>query len=501
MGREESRDYLTKQIITYIGNKRELLKEIEKEVVFVCKELNKEKLVCLDLFSGSGVVARFLKQYSSKIIANDLEGYSKVINECFLSNKSEFDKELFNELLSKINILVNEKPIDGIIRNNYSPKDDKNIKEDDRAFYTNKNATFIDSFRHYIDVVVPDNYKKYFLALLLTEASVHVNTCGVFKGFYKDTDTGIGKFGGKAENALNRIKGDIKISEPFLSNFESEYNVFQEDANKLASELKDLDLVYLDPPYNQHPYGSNYFMLNIILKNKIEGKLSKVSGIPDDWNHSIYNKKQTALNGMKDIISKLDTKYVLISYNNEGFITYDEMKSMLHNFGDVIAKRIKYNTFRGSRNLRERNIHTNEFLFLLKKEKWFMAFGDVLKRNIHNLSEASEGKNDSNAFWIILRDIAVMEIMAIYPQKVDSDIAVDVYYNILSENSLSLPPYFKQKLKSNKQERFRVINRNMWTSNAFHAEGLANQPSIKAYKELNPYRKGEKIVYQGIKKC
>ena len=72
---------------------------------------------------------------------------------------------------------------------------------------------------------------------------------------------------------------------------------------------------------------------------------------------------------MRDIISKLDTKYVLVSYNNEGFITFDEMKSMLSEFGKVKEKQIKYNTFRGSRNLRERSIYTNEFLFLLKKEK------------------------------------------------------------------------------------------------------------------------------------
>lgn len=369
MGKEESRDYLTKQIITYIGNKRELLKEIEEEVVFVCNKLEKNKLVCLDLFSGSGVVARFLKQHSSKIIANDLEAYSKVINECFLSNKSEFDVIQFHEYLSEINRRISEKPIKGIIRKNYSPKNDKKITVDDRVFYTNGNATYIDSFRYYIDEVVPENYKKFFLALLLTEASIHVNTCGVFKGFYKDTDTGIGKFGGKAENALVRIKGEIKIEAPVLSNFETEYEVYQEDANKLAEELKGLDLVYLDPPYNQHPYGSNYFMLNIILKNKIDGNMSKVSGIPDDWNHSIYNKKQTALEGMRDIISKLNAKFVLISYNNEGFISFEEMKNMLSEFGNVKEKRIKYNTFRGSRNLRERSIYTNESLFLLEKEK------------------------------------------------------------------------------------------------------------------------------------
>jgi len=369
MSKRESQDYLSKQIITYIGNKRGLLSEIESEVLYVCGKLKKDKLVCLDLFSGSGIVTRLLKQYSSTIIANDLEAYSKVINECFLSNKSEFNATLFKKYLDEINKRIVEKPINGVIRKNYSPKNDKKIISEDRVFYTNENATYIDSFRHYIDEVVPDSYRKYFLALLLTEASIHVNTCGVFKGFYKDTDTGVGKFGGKAENALVRIKGPIVINNPVLSEFESEYKVYQKDANDLADELKGLDLVYLDPPYNQHPYGSNYFMLNIILKNKIDGNMSKVSGIPDDWNHSIYNKKQTALDGMKDIISKLDSKFVLISYNNEGFISFNEMKNMLSDFGKVREKRIKYNTFRGSRNLRERSIYTNEFLFLLEKEE------------------------------------------------------------------------------------------------------------------------------------
>lgn len=128
-----------------------------------------------------------------------------------------------------------------------------------------------------------------------------------------------------------------------------------------------------------------------------------------------------------------------------------------------------------------------------------MAFGDVLKRNLSNLSDASENKCANNAFWIILRDIAVREILAVYPSKVDSDIAVEVYYNILSENLTFIPSYFKEKLHSNKQERFRVINRNVWTSNAFHPDGLANQKQITAYKEINPGRKGDKIVYQGVK--
>lgn len=128
-----------------------------------------------------------------------------------------------------------------------------------------------------------------------------------------------------------------------------------------------------------------------------------------------------------------------------------------------------------------------------------MAVGDVLKRRIDELSFASENKLGQDAFWIILRDIAVEEIQELYPGKVDSDTIVPIYYDILSSNLDSIPYYFQEKLPSNNQERFRVINRNMFTSNAFHPDGLANQKGIRAYKEINESKKGERIIYQGVR--
>ena len=365
---EESKAYLNEQLITYIGNKRHLLKEIERNLIFVSKKLNKDKIVFADLFSGSGVVSRLAKKYSSKIISNDLELYSYVINSCYLANKSEFDIKTFNNYLENINNLIASKPIiDGIITNNYSPKNESSITKEDRVFYTRENAIFIDSFRYYVEKIVPEQFRKFFIAPLLCQASVHVNTCGVFKGFYKDRNTGIGKFGGYKENALSRIKGKIKISKPILSNFECDYEVYKEDANLLSKKLKNIDLVYLDPPYNEHPYSSNYFMLNLIVENEIKANISKVSGIPQNWNHSIYNKKDFALNGLEDIIESIQSKFFLISYNNEGHIKYDEMFNMLAKFGNVTVQEIKYHTFRGSRNLKNREIYTKEYLFLLEK--------------------------------------------------------------------------------------------------------------------------------------
>lgn len=364
----EKTAFLEEQILTYIGNKRALLNDIGNELNIICQELNKKKLVTLDMFSGSGIVARYLKQYSSCVYVNDLETYSRIINECYLSNELDFDKNLYLKYLQNILEKAKANPIHGIIRNNYSPIDDKNIISSDRVFYTNDNAVFIDSVRYYIDSVVPKKYRKYFLARLLIEASIHVNTAGVFKGFYKDKNTGVGKFGGSGENALIRIKGKFDMSPPILSNFQTDFKVYQKDANELAKMIKGIDVAYLDPPYNQHPYGSNYFMLNIIALNAINSPVSNVSGIPNNWNRSAYNKKRVALLSLENVVSSLDAKYFIISYNNEGFISLDEMKSMLCKHGKLKVVANEYNTFRGSRNLNNRSLKTVEYLFVLKKQ-------------------------------------------------------------------------------------------------------------------------------------
>ena len=361
----ESKEYLSEQIITYLGNKRSLLKEIEKEIITIKKKLKKEKIVACDLFSGSGVVARMLKQHCSLIIANDLEEYSYLINKCYLSNKNDFDFEEYNKYLDYLIVKCELEPFIGLITETYAPKDENNITIEDRVFYTRENAIFIDSFRKYLDEVPPP-YRDFLLCQLITEASIHTNTSGVFKGFYKNKETGVGMYGGIGQNALKRIKGKIVIKTPVFSNFESDYSVTKLDAIEL-SKLVVADVVYIDPPYNQHPYGANYFMLNVIINNSINSKISKVSGIPDNWNHSAFNYKKTALESFEKIIKNLQATYIVISYNNEGFITYEQMVQMLGKYGKVLTRRIKYNAFRGSRNLKGRDLYTNEYLFVLKK--------------------------------------------------------------------------------------------------------------------------------------
>lgn len=98
----ENENYLSEQIITYLGNKRKLIGNIENEIKKILDEMNTDKCVICDLFSGSGVVARMLKQYSTKLYVNDLENYSCLINDCYLTNSNEFNEEFYYECLNNI---------------------------------------------------------------------------------------------------------------------------------------------------------------------------------------------------------------------------------------------------------------------------------------------------------------------------------------------------------------------------------------------------------------
>ncbi len=363
----ENENYLSEQLITYIGNKRKLLNFIETAVLKVKEDLGKDKLSLLDGLAGSGVVSRAFKKHASILYSNDLEYYSYIIGQCYLTNESDVPlKELGTHIehLEKIK-LQNRK---GIMRKLYSPQNDQDIKKGERTFFTNRNAKIIDNAMHYIHSSdVSDKVRPFLLAPLLSEVSIHANTSGVFKGFYKNSKTGIGQFGGDGQNALQRILGDIEIKSPVFSNFSCHCEMYNQDINILVKSLPEVDLAYYDPPYNQHPYGSNYFMLNIVAKNEEPQEVSEVSGIPTNWNKSAYNKRKEAEIFLDDLIKNTNAKYVALSYNDEGIIPIDKIKDILSNYGTTSLLEKDYNTFRGSRNLNDRDLKVKEILFLLKK--------------------------------------------------------------------------------------------------------------------------------------
>ena len=369
-------EYRTSQLITYLGNKRKLLSFIEQTVIKSKNILGKEKLTCFDGFSGSGAVARMLKAHSNTLVVNDLEKYSYIFNKCFLINRSAIN---MRDLAQRIEYLNDNKLTSklekGFIEELYAPKNDDDIQKGERVFYTNRNAKIIDNLRRQMK-----SYEWHCLAPLLYKASVHNNTSGVFKGFYSekkdDNSPRLGKFGGKAENCLSRIKGEIVLDMPIFSDYECQVDYFQEDVNQVVKNLYEMDFAYYDPPYNQHPYGSNYFMLNFIADYKkpdIE-QLSKVSGIPKGWNKSSYNNRQNISNVLDGLIDNTPAKIIVLSYSSGGFLSQEEIITILEKYGKVSIEEQNYITYRAGKNLRDkegnltRDLKVKEFLFFLQKK-------------------------------------------------------------------------------------------------------------------------------------
>ena len=364
----EDPSFLTRQLVTYIGNKRGLAGPIGQAIVDVRNRLGGRKLRSIDLFSGSGFVARLMKKHSSLVASNDLELYAQAIGECFLADRDEVLLAEAAQHADRLNrAAFDGASHDGFIRELYSPVDDQNIQVGERVFYSNDNARRLDFYVQEL-ASLPGEIRRLRLGPRLSSASIHANTGGVFKGFYKDKNTGIGKFGAAAGDAMSRILAPITLDAPVQSIFQSEYEVFRRDANDLASELDSFDLVYIDPPYNQHPYGSNYFMLNLLTNYERPEKVSRVSGLPTDWNRSGYNVKKRSLSLLTDLFDKIPSRFLLVSFNSEGYVSTEEIRGELEVHGHVDEEILKYNTYRASRNLRDRSIHVNEHLFLLDRE-------------------------------------------------------------------------------------------------------------------------------------
>lgn len=363
-----SDDYVYQTMLTCIGNKRKLVKNISEIVEEVKTMINKDKLNIVDGFAGSSVVSRELSYNANTIYTNDLEYYAYLMAYCYLVSPTDEQKISIKTHINVMNNIAKNGPfVEGIISKLYAPKDTKNIKECERCFYTRENALIIDTLRKYIEEKVEADIKNYCLVPLLNKASINTNTAGVFKGFYKKGD--IGCFGGNGQNALSRITKPIQLDIPIWSNSTFTAHPSNKDINTLVSELpNDIDIMYLDPPYNQHPYGSNYFMLNVIATNEEPLEISKISGIPTNWNRSTYNKHKTAVSSMKHLMNTglEKTKYLLISYNNEGIITDDDWKILFEPY-NVKKYEIKYDTFKGCRNLKDRTNKVIEIMYLVSK--------------------------------------------------------------------------------------------------------------------------------------
>lgn len=441
--------FLTDKIITYIGNKRKLLSFIEEAVNDVISNdsllstKQAQEISFFDIFSGSGVVARWAKTAGYKVYTNDLEVYSKVIGDAFIgTNKNEVDyifSDLYHQMFSTpaqegrsyddiLRILnsaalfyveneylpvdlsffageqtPSELPLNYTKENiayfsdHYAPKSMNNDDVDfanERLFYTQRNARFIDAIIFILnnELAFQTNKKAHniVLAELLYYMSVHNNTSGVMKGFHNG-------WGGKSEAALERIMKPFILEGIHLIDgvaglsFTSKAEEVFLNEPVLTGDNIPVDIIYADPPYNQHQYSANYHLLTSAVKNDkldpgpvVQGGRA---GIRRDHNRSGFSassKKdsETSQNYMIDghpvrsveysfwkFIKSLEgkAKYLIVSYNNEGLLTHDELMTILNNNEkNTVSFRSKtHDKFKGGKNT---NVSTkvSEFIFIVQ---------------------------------------------------------------------------------------------------------------------------------------
>lgn len=399
---EESFDfdipYLTHQIIPYIGNKRKLLTLIYSALKLIFGENFRGKRF-LDPFAGSGVVSRLAKYLGFEVDANDWEPYSYVINYAYLTiNKSDLENLYYSMggidvIISHLNNPESVPEGDQYIARFYSPKSDDNPDyRKERLFYTRSNGLTIDRIRNELERLYPKDdinsneelmkEKNLLLAILLYQAATHTNTSGVFKAYHKG-------FGGFSGDALSRILKPISMERPVLIDSLYTQRVFCEDANVLVTSgplaSRFYDVVYLDPPYNQHQYGSNYHMLNTIalwdkpLLHETSGNdcFEKAGGgagkaaIRRDWikTRSDYCYRDRATAAFMNLISSLETDHIIVSYSTEGIIPFEELIRICSTQGRVSLITNEYVKYPGGKQSIKRVSHNIEFVIVVERGK------------------------------------------------------------------------------------------------------------------------------------
>jgi adenine-specific DNA-methyltransferase len=331
--------------MNYIGSKKTIIDFISESIH---KVAGTQPLEFCDLFAGTGAVGAYFKKQGYRIISNDLQHYAYVINRHLIQNHLEMS---FDGLVSTIPILLssnierrknivceyltNIDSVEGFIYKNYSPAS-INYSEYERMYFTEENAKKCDGIRqkieewHQIDAITENEY--YFLiSSLINSADKHANVLSVYGAFLK-------KFRSKALKAFKLIPTELIVND-------QEHKVYNMDSNELIKHIEP-DILYLDPPYNNRHYATNYHLLETISKYdspKIYGK----TGLRE-YTHqkSLYCYAEHAKTSLEELINKSKSKYIFISYSNEGIISSEDIKNMLESKGSYGVFEMQHSRYR-----------------------------------------------------------------------------------------------------------------------------------------------------------
>lgn len=332
--------------MNYIGSKNKLSAWIETVIKSEVNQPMKDLIFC-DLFAGTGIIGRNFKSKVKQVIANDVEYYSYVLLNNYIANHQDLpDKERY---INKLNTLPK---VEGFIAKEYGENG-----ASARLFFSEHNAQKIDAIRQQIDVwrssgEIDDKMFYFLLTSLLESADKIANTASVYGAFLKKIKASAAK--------------EIEIKPANFIKTENAHQVYQEDANTLIKKIKG-DVLYLDPPYNARQYGANYHLLNTIALYKEFTPRGK-TGLPDYYK-SLYCRKNNVAIEFEELIKNANFSHIFLSYNNEGLMPPETIKTIMEKYGDYHLETKSYQRFKADKteNRNHKATQTTEYLHCLKK--------------------------------------------------------------------------------------------------------------------------------------
>jgi len=289
------------------------------------------------------------KKDVKKVIANDLEHYSYILNKNYIENhKNIKDKEKYIKELNELPLID-----DGFIYQNYCLGSGSG-----RQYFSDFNGKKIDAIRKKIEEwknndEINGNLYYFLLASLIESADKIANTASVYGAFLKH---------------LKKSAQKELILEPamFIEN-DNTHEVYNKDSNELIYDIEG-DILYLDPPYNQRQYSANYHLLNTISKYEPFRPKGK-TGLPIEYNRSKYCKKTDVKDSFDELVKNAKFKYIFLSYNNEGLMSENDIKKIMQKYGKYSLIKKEYQRFKADKteNRNHKANKTFEYLHILEK--------------------------------------------------------------------------------------------------------------------------------------
>jgi adenine-specific DNA-methyltransferase len=306
-------------VIKYLGSKRTLV-----PVLSTLAEASGAKS-SLDLFTGTTRVAQAFKKSGQFVTASDVAAYSYAFAKTWIElDSSTANQRELTDAIAHLNSLKGEA---GYFTKSFC---------EDARYFQPKNGQLVDAIRNEIEAQYRDSWLYHPLLTSLIMAADKV-----------DSTTGIQMAYLKSWSA--RSHATMSLKDPGL--LPGAGRAIQGDVLELAAAMPEVDLAYLDPPYNQHRYFANYHVWETLVRWDAPdsyGIANKRIDVRDDATKSVFNSKKTMASALGQVIADLKCETLMLSYNNESWLSRDELAAICAPKGEVAILDFDFKRYVGS---------------------------------------------------------------------------------------------------------------------------------------------------------